>query len=118
MHNHEQGDDALAMYIAELRTVKPLTHEEETRLFGQLTGRGDRDEARELIARRIIEGHLAQVVSIAQEYSASGVPLLDLIQEGNIGLMTAVKSFAESPIGDFSDYAASCIRDSIKEAFE
>jgi RNA polymerase primary sigma factor len=53
------------------------------------------------------------VVSIAQKHSASGVPMLDLIQEGNIGLMNAVMSFAERPIGDFTAHAAACIEDTI-----
>ena len=43
--------------------------------------------------------------------------MLDLIQEGNIGLMNAVRRFAESPIGDFTDYAATCVDDAIKKAF-
>lgn len=43
--------------------------------------------------------------------------MLDLIQEGNIGLLKAVKSFADSPIGDFTDYAATCINDAVKKAF-
>jgi DNA-directed RNA polymerase sigma subunit (sigma70/sigma32) len=43
--------------------------------------------------------------------------MLDLIQEGNLGLMNAVRSFAERPIGDFTDYAATCIDDAIKKAF-
>jgi DNA-directed RNA polymerase sigma subunit (sigma70/sigma32) len=43
--------------------------------------------------------------------------MLDLIQEGNLGLMNAVRSFAERPIGDFTDYAAASIDDAIKRAF-
>jgi DNA-directed RNA polymerase sigma subunit (sigma70/sigma32) len=62
---------------------------------------GDWDEERENVTRRLIEGHLTQVVSIAQKHSASGVPMLDLIQEGNVGLMNAVRGFAEGAVGDF-----------------
>lgn len=72
--------------------------DEETKLFGELAEPGDWDEARENVARRLIEGHLAQVVSIAQKHSASSAPMLDLIPEGNIGLMSAVRNFAERPI--------------------
>ena len=85
--------------------------------FKELAGSEDWDQARENVARRLIEGHLAQVVSIAQKHSASGVPMLDLIQEGNRGLTNAVRSFAKLPIGDFTDYAATCIDDAIKNAF-
>ncbi|MGO9863567.1 MAG: sigma factor [Terriglobales bacterium] len=55
------------------------------------------------------------VVSLAQKHSAAGVPMLEILQEGNIGLMNAVRSFAERPIGDFSAHAAACIEDAIKK---
>jgi DNA-directed RNA polymerase sigma subunit (sigma70/sigma32) len=110
-------DDPVAMYIREASNVEPLAKDEETKLFRELAGPGDWDDARQNVARRLIEAHLAQVVSIAQKHSASGTPMLDLIQEGNIGLMNAVRRFAESPIGDFTDYATTCIDDAIKKAF-
>ena len=116
MQNHDP-DDPVAVYIREVGSVTPLAKDEETDLFRRLAGPGDWDEARENVARRLIESHLARVVSIAQKHSASGVPILDLIQEGNIGLMNAVRGFAERPIGDFADYAATCIDDAIKKGF-
>jgi DNA-directed RNA polymerase sigma subunit (sigma70/sigma32) len=103
------------VYVKEVGNVEPLTKDEETKLFRELAGPGIWDEGREIVARRLIEGHLAQVVSIAQKHStSSGVPTLDLIQEGNLGLMNAIRNFAEKPIGDFTDYAATCIDDAIK----
>ena len=116
MQNHDP-DDPVAVYIREVGTVTPLAKDEETDLFRKLAGPGDWDEVRENVARRLIESHLAQVVSIAQKHSGLGVPMLDLIQEGNIGLMNAVRRFAESPIGDFTDYATTCIEDAINKAF-
>lgn len=116
MENHDP-DDPVAMYISEIGTVKPLAKDEETTPLKELAGPGDWDEAREMVARRLIEGHLAQVVIIAQRHSASGVDMLDLIQEGNTGLMYAVRSFAARPIGDFTKYSATCIEDAIKKAF-
>jgi RNA polymerase primary sigma factor len=116
MENHGP-DDPVAAYIREVGTVTPLAKNEETELLRKLAGPGDWDEARENVARRLIESHLTQVVSIAQKHSASGVRMLDLIQEGNIGLINAVRSFAESPIGDFTDHAITCIDDAIKKAF-
>jgi|HubBroStandDraft_6_1064221.scaffolds.fasta_scaffold106900_1 RNA polymerase primary sigma factor len=116
MESHDP-DDPVEMYISEVGRVEPLTKDEETKLFRELAGPGNRDDARENVTRKVIEGHLAQVVSIAQEHSASGVPMLDLIQEGNIGLMNAVKSFAERPVGDFTDYAATYIYDAMTKAF-
>ncbi len=116
MENY-RPDDPVAVYVREVGSVTPLTRDEEIELFRKLAGPGDWDEARENVARRLIESHLTQGVSIAQKHSASGVPMLDLIQEGNIGLMNAVRSFAESPIGDFTDHATTCIDDAIKKAF-
>jgi RNA polymerase primary sigma factor len=112
MENHDPNDP-VAVYISEVGGVEPLAKDEETKLFRELAGPGDWDEVRENVARRLIESHLSQVVSIAQKHSPSGVPMLDLIQEGNIGLMNAVRGFAERPVGDFADYAATCIDDAI-----
>ena len=118
MENHDP-DAPVAMYIREASNVEPLTKEEEAKLFrelGSLGHWGDLDEQRENVARRLIESQLMLVVSIAQRHSASAVPMLELIQEGNIGLMDAVKSFAERPIGDFTAHAAACIEDAISKA--
>jgi DNA-directed RNA polymerase sigma subunit (sigma70/sigma32) len=101
------------MYIREASKVEPLTKGEETKLFRELVPSGDWDEHRENVAKRLFESQLMLVVSIAQKHSGAGVPTLDLIQEGNVGLMNAVKSFAERPIGNFPTYAAACIEDAI-----
>jgi DNA-directed RNA polymerase sigma subunit (sigma70/sigma32) len=115
MENSDPNDPVL-VYMREVGTLKPLAIDEETKLFRELAGRDDWDEARENVARRLIEAHLAQVVIIAQKYSHSGAPILDLIEDGNKGLMNAVRSFAENPAGEFTDYAASCIDGAIKKA--
>lgn len=62
---------------------------------------------------RLIESQLGLVVSIAQKHLGAVVPMLDLIEEGNIGWMDAVRSFAEKPVGDFAAHAATCIEDAI-----
>ena len=116
MDNHDPNDP-VAVYVREVGKVEPLTKTEETKLFRELGHSGDWDEQRENVARRLIESQLMLVVSIAEKHSASGAPLLDLIQEGNIGLMNAVRSFAERPIGDFTAHAADCIEDAITKAF-
>ena len=116
MENHDPNDP-VAVYMSEVGGVEPLAKDEETKLFRELAGPGDWDEVRENVARRLIESHLSQVVSIAQKPTRLGVPMLDLIQEGNIGLMNAVRGFAERPVGDFADYASTCIDNAIKKAF-
>jgi DNA-directed RNA polymerase sigma subunit (sigma70/sigma32) len=109
-------DDPVAMYMRELSTIEPLTRNEETSLFQELRGTIGTDQ-REAIQRRLIESQLPLVASIAQKYTASGIPMLDLIQEGNLGLMNSVRSFAVKPTGDFPTFAATCIEDAIKKAF-
>jgi RNA polymerase primary sigma factor len=116
MGDHDP-DDPVAVYMREVGNLATLAKDEEMQLLRQLAGAGDWDEARENVARRVIEGHLAQVVSIAQKHTESGTAILDLIQEGNKGLLKAVRSFAERPVGDFSDYAATCIDEAIKKSF-
>jgi DNA-directed RNA polymerase sigma subunit (sigma70/sigma32) len=115
MDNHSPNDP-VAVYVLEAGKVEPLTKAEEEKLFRELGHSGDWDEHRENVARRLIESKLLLVVNIAEKHSASDVPLLDLIQEGNIGLMNAVRSFAERPIGDFTAHAAACIEDAIAKA--
>ena len=112
MENHDP-DDPVAVYVLEVSKFEPLTKMEGTKLFQELGHSGDWDEQRENVARRLIESQLMLVVSIARKHSASGVQMLDLIQEGNIGLMNAVRSFAERPIGDFTSHAGACIEDAI-----
>src|SRR5580700_6735958 len=94
-------DDPVAFYVREASAVEPLTKAEEAKLFRELGHSGEWDEQRENVARKLIESQLMLVVNIAEKHAASGVPLLDLIEEGNIGLMGAVRTFAERPIGDF-----------------
>jgi RNA polymerase primary sigma factor len=108
MENREPLDP-VAMYIREASNVEPLTKDKETRLFRELGSSSDWDEQREDVARRLIESQLMLVVSIAQKHSAAGLPMLDLLQAGNIGLMNAVKTFAKNPIGDFAAHASACI---------
>ena len=109
-------NDPLAIYVREVATVPPLTKEEETALFRQLGDSGDWDEQQENAARRLVESQLALVVNIAERRLSAGIPLLELIQEGNIGLMNAVRSFAETPVGDFTAHATACIGDAIAKA--
>jgi len=109
-------DDPVAMYMRELSTIEPLTKHEETTLFEKLRGTIGTQRG-EVIERRLIESQLPLVASIAEKHSASGIPMLDLIQEGNIGLMKSVKRFAETPTADFPIFAATCIEEAIKNAY-
>ncbi len=82
------GGDSIESYIQRVNAIPMLTAEEETELAQRLQNDGDLEAARQLVL-----SHLRVVASIARGYSGYGLPHADLIQEGNIGLMKAVKRF-------------------------
>jgi len=69
-----------------------------------------------MAARRLIESQLGTVVRIASKYLSSEMKVLDLLQEGNVGLMEAVRTFSTSGNGDFKGYAATCIDEALAKA--
>ena len=102
--------DALHLYLREIGQVKLLTPQEEIDLAGRIQ-RGDK-HARE----HMIKANLRLVVKIARDYDGLGLPLLDLINEGNIGLMKGVERFDPKKGAKLSTYASWWIRQSIKRA--
>jgi RNA polymerase primary sigma factor len=104
------GDTAIKLYLREVGQVKLLTPQEEIELAARIK-KGDR-KARE----HMIKANLRLVVKIAHDYDGLGLPLLDLINEGNIGLMKAVERFDPAKGGKLSTYAAWWIKQSIKRA--
>jgi RNA polymerase primary sigma factor len=104
------GDTAIKLYLREIGQVKLLTPQEEIVLAARIK-KGDM-EARE----EMIKANLRLVVKIAHDYEGLGLPLLDLINEGNIGLMKAVERFDPSKGGKLSTYGAWWIKQSIKRA--
>ena len=104
------SNDNVSAYINEIRDYKLLTREEEVMLFKKLE-RGD-NKARNII----IKSNLKLVISIAKKYTSSRLPFLDLIQEGNIGLMKAVDKFDYHRGNKFSTFATYWIRQTITRA--
>lgn len=104
------GDTAINLYLREIGKVKLLTPAEEIELAARIKN-GDA-EARELM----IKANLRLVVRIARDYEGLGLPLLDLISEGNIGLMKAVERFDPAKGGKLSTYGSWWIKQSIKRA--
>ncbi len=102
--------DAIKLYLKEIQRSKLLTAEDERYLAG-LIAEGD-DSARD----RMIESNLRLVVKIAKRYMNRGLPFLDLIEEGNMGLIKAVEKFKVSKGCRFSTYATWWIRQSIERA--
>ncbi len=104
------ADTAYKLYLREIGQVKLLTPQEEIELAA-LIKKGDK-KARE----QMIKANLRLVVKIAHDYENFGLPLLDLISEGNIGLMKAVERFDPSKGGKLSTYGSWWIKQSIKRA--
>jgi RNA polymerase primary sigma factor len=104
------GDTSIRLYLREIGQVKLLTPDEEIQLAARIK-KGDK-KARE----HMIKANLRLVVKIARDYEGIGLPLLDLISEGNIGLMKAVERFDPAKGGKLSTYGSWWIKQSIKRA--
>ncbi len=104
------SEDSIQMYLREIGKIPLLSAEEETSL-AKRKERGDREAE-----RKMIEANLRLVVSIAKKFVGKQLSLLDLIQEGNIGLFRAVKKFDHRKGFKFSTYATWWIRQAITRA--
>lgn len=128
-------DDSISLYLKEIGQVPLLTAEEEVRLAKQMErgrrvrrrlARGEVTDNRKQLEKLVEEGKAAQehlvkansrlVVSVAKKYIGRGVPFLDLIQEGNIGLIRAVNKFDYRRGYKFSTYATWWIRQAVTRA--
>ena len=106
----DSDNEVLSIYLREINRIPLLTHEEETELAVKAKN-GDK-AARE----RLINSNLRFVVSVAKKFRGQGLPLLDLINEGNIGLITAIDKFEPDKGYHFISYAVWWIRQSILKA--
>lgn len=104
------ADSSLRVYLREISKTELLTPQEEVELAARIK-KGDK-KAR----AHMIKANLRLVVKIAQDYAGYGLPLADLISEGNIGLMKAVERFDPEKGGKLSTYGAWWIKQSIKRA--
>ena len=102
--------DALGAYLREIGRGSLLTKEQEVELAKQI------EAGSEAARDRMTEANLRLVVSIAKKYQGRGMPLLDLIQEGNVGLMRAVAKFDHRRGFKFSTYATWWIRQAVLRA--
>ena len=101
------GEDDVSQYLREIRRYPLLTQAQE-RDLARRCALGDQDAIRQMVT-----SNLRLVVSVAREYAGRGVPLLDLIQEGSIGLLAAAKKFDYTLDYRFSTYATKWIRQGV-----
>lgn len=102
----------LQIYLNEIGQI-PLLSEEEEKNLGEKSAAGD-----EAARQRLAEGNLRLVVSLAKHYTGRGVPIMDLIQEGNMGLMHAAEKYDHTKENRFSTYAAWWIKEAMQRAID
>jgi len=103
-------ENVLSIYLKEINKIPLLTREEENH-YAKLAEQGD-----ELAKHRLVQANLRFVVNVAKKYQNQGLPLSDLISEGNIGLMNAIERFDVSKGYHFISYAVWWIRQAILKA--
>ena len=104
------AEDAFQSYLRDIRGLGLLTHAEEIDL-AQRAAIGD-----DLARQKLIQSNLRLVIAIARRYTSAGVPLIDLIQEGNLGLMRAAEKFDYRRGCHFGTYATWWIRQAVSRA--
>lgn len=106
-------DDPVRMYLREIGRIQLLTADEEIELARKITGGG---KIGQIAKRKLVQANLRLVVSIAKKYVGRGMLFLDLIQEGNLGLIRAAEKFDHERGYKFSTYATWWIRQAITRA--
>ncbi len=114
MLNNGEGSNedstVLSIYMKELNKLPLISHEEEVELFQKIK------QGNQRARNKVVESNLRFVVKVAKKYQNQGLPLADLIDEGNIGLMTALDKFDVDKGYHFISYAVWWIRQSIMKA--
>ncbi len=103
-------NDTIKVYMQDIGQIPLVDSQEEVRLAGEIAAGSDEARA------KLIRSNLRLVVKIAHDFKGLGLPLLDLISEGNIGLMRAVEKFDPAKGAKFSSYAAWWIKQSMRRA--
>jgi len=105
--------DELQSYLKDLKKISVITHERQDEIFKQLKNKNTSKEEKQKLNSELVIGNLRFVVSIAKQYQNQGLDLLDLISEGNIGLLKAVDRFDPSSGLKFISYAVWWIKQSM-----
>jgi len=105
--------DELQCYLKDLKKIPVISHERQDEIFKKLRKKNTCNEEREKLHNELVVGNLRFVVSVAKQYQNQGMDLLDLISEGNLGLLKAVHRFDPSSGLKFISYAVWWVKQSI-----
>ncbi len=107
------NQEEIKMYLSDIRKIKVMTPEREKELSEMICSGDISDIQRDAIHQELLQGNLRFVITVAKQYQNQGLPLGDLIAEGNLGLMKAIKNFDWTKKLRFISYAVWWIKQSI-----
>ena len=107
------NQEEIQMYLSDIRKIKVMTPEREKELSEMICSGDISDIQRDAIHQELLQGNLRFVITVAKQYQNQGLPLGDLIAEGNLGLMKAIKNFDWTKKLRFISYAVWWIKQSI-----
>lgn len=107
------NQEEIQMYLSDIRKIKVMTPERESELSEMICSDNITEEQRDAIHQELLKGNLRFVITVAKQYQNQGLPLGDLIAEGNLGLMKAIKNFDWTKKLRFISYAVWWIKQSI-----
>jgi RNA polymerase primary sigma factor len=107
------NQEEIQMYLSDIRKIKVMTPEREKELSDMICSDDITEAQREAIHQELLQGNLRFVITVAKQYQNQGLPLGDLIAEGNLGLMKAIKNFDWTKKLRFISYAVWWIKQSI-----
>jgi RNA polymerase primary sigma factor len=103
-------------YIKDIRKIKVITHERQSEIFEKLKNKDITKKERDILLSELVIGNLRFVISVAKSFQNNGLDLIDLISEGNIGMIKAAERFDPSSGNKFISYAVWWVRQSIMAA--
>mgnify|MGYP001024996204 CR=1 FL=1 len=107
------NQDEIQMYLSDIRKIKVMTPEREKELSDMVCSGNPTELEMEAIHQELLQGNLRFVITVAKQYQNQGLPMSDLIAEGNLGLMKAIKNFDWTKKLRFISYAVWWIKQSI-----
>jgi RNA polymerase primary sigma factor len=113
MNTSPLNQDEIQMYLRDIRKIKVMTPERERELSEKICLGNPTESERHAIHQELLQGNLRFVITVAKQYQNQGMPLGDLIAEGNLGLMKAIKNFDWTKKLRFISYAVWWIKQSI-----